>query len=64
MNKVQDKIRKLLESKELTIVLGALLLITMVYLGRETYSFATGENVRVAEDVKCVVIDAGHGGSR
>ena len=62
MNKVQDKIRKLLESKGLTIVLGALLLITVVYLGRETYSFATGENVRVTEDVKCVVIDAGHGG--
>lgn len=64
MNKVQDKIRKLLESKGLTFVLGSLLLVTMVYLGRETYSFVTGENVRVAEDVKCVVIDAGHGGSK
>ena len=64
MNKVQDKIRKLLESKGLTFVLGAFLLVTVVYLGRETFSFATGKNVRVVEDVKCVVIDAGHGGGR
>lgn len=62
MNNVQDKIRKLLESKGLTFVLGVLLLVTVVYLGRETFSFVTGENVRVADDVKCVVIDAGHGG--
>lgn len=64
MNKVQDKIRKLLESKGLTFVLGALLLVTVGYLGRGTFSFVTGEKVRVAEDVKCVVIDAGHGGGK
>lgn len=62
MYKVQDKILKLLESKGLTFVLGAFLLVTVVYLRRETFSFVTGENVRVADDVKCVVIDAGHGG--
>lgn len=55
MNKLQNKL--------LFIVMGALLLISMVYVGREAVYFAAGGNANVGEETICVVIDAGHGGS-
>lgn len=39
-----------------------LLLLSLVYVGREAVLYTTGSNVSSQSDVKCVVIDAGHGG--
>lgn len=60
MNKLQDKIQEKLQSKVLALTLGVLLVVSMVYVGRETVFYATGKNVNVGE--MCVVLDAGHGG--
>lgn len=62
MNKLQDKIQEKLQSRVLTLALMALLVASIVYVGRETAYYVTGETVSVSEEVKCVVIDAGHGG--
>ena len=56
MNKLQNKL--------LFIVMGVLLLISMVYVGREAVYFSAGGNANVWEETICVVIDAGHGGSK
>lgn len=62
MNKLQDKIQEKLQSRLLALALMALLAASIVYVGRETAYYVTGETVSVSEEVKCVVIDAGHGG--
>ena len=62
MNKLQDKIQEKLQSRLLALALMALLAASIVYVGRETAYYVTGENVSISEGVKCVVIDAGHGG--
>ena len=62
MNKLQDKIQEKLQSRFLALTLMALLAASIVYVGRETAYYVTGETVSVSEEVKCVVIDAGHGG--
>lgn len=41
-----------------------LLLVSAAYVRQETVFYTVGENVSVEQDEKCVVIDAGHGGSR
>ena len=64
MNKLQDKIQEKLQSRLLALALMALLAASIVYVGRETAYYVTGENVSISEGVKCVVIDAGHGGSK
>lgn len=50
------------QNKILSLVMGALLLISMAFVGREAAFYVTGKNVSVAGEEKCVVIDAGHGG--
>ena len=62
MNKLQDKIQEKLQSRLLVLALMTLLVASIVYVGRETAYYVTGETVSVSEEVKCVVIDAGHGG--
>lgn len=62
MNKLQDKIQEKLQSRLLVLALMTLLVASIVYVGRETAYYVTGETVSVSEAVKCVVIDAGHGG--
>lgn len=67
MNKLQDKIQEKLQSRFFALTLVALLVASMVYVGRETVYYTyntTGETVSVSEGIKCVVIDAGHGGGR
>lgn len=56
MNKVQNRL--------LAVVTGALLLVSIMYMGREAAYYTTGKNVSVGEEQKCVVIDAGQGGSK
>lgn len=50
------------QKKFLSIVMGAMLLISMFFVGRETASYVMGKRLQVARQEKCVVIDAGHGG--
>lgn len=52
MNKFQQKL--------LTIVMGCLLILAMLLVGKEAAEFATGSSVKTGQ--RCVVIDAGHGG--
>ena len=52
MNKFQQKL--------LTIIMGCLLVISMVVVGKEAAEYVTGKNVQIEQP--CVVIDAGHGG--
>lgn len=44
-------------------IMGGLLLISMLIVGRETGKYVSGMNLRVEPNALCVVIDAGHGGS-
>ena len=49
----------------LSAVAGMALLLSLVYVGKEAVRYTMGrgtETESVREDVKCVVIDAGHGG--
>ena len=47
----------------LAAAMAALLILSAVYVGRETAFYASGDRVNVIdEDRPCVVIDAGHGG--
>ena len=54
MNKMQKRM--------LSAALAMVFLASAVYVAKETISYATGKNVRVGETLRCVVIDAGHGG--
>jgi len=49
--------------KILTIVMGGLLVLSMLLVGRETGKYVSSMNMQVKESGPCVVIDAGHGGS-
>ena len=62
MNELQDRIQEKLQNRFLGLVLAALLVISMVYVGKEAVSFTAGKGVS-AEGGRCVVIDAGHGGA-
>ncbi len=48
--------------KLLSVSMAVLLLASMALVGREAAIYAAGSNVKVGETVRCVVIDAGHGG--
>ncbi len=54
MNKFQYKL--------LSIIMTALLLASMLYVGREAAAYVAAKNVNVSEEKWRVVIDAGHGG--
>ena len=48
--------------KLLSVSMAVLLLASMALVGREAAIYAAGSTVKVEETVRCVVIDAGHGG--
>ncbi len=50
------------QQKFMSVIMGALLLISMFFVGKEAAYYVMGENLLVKEEPKCVVIDAGHGG--
>lgn len=54
MNRLQYKLS--------SVVVTVLLLVAMLYVGREAAVYVTGSNLSIQEEKKCVVIDAGHGG--
>ena len=56
MNKVQNRL--------IAIGTGALILASIVYMGREAAYYTTGGSASAGKDTLCVVIDAGHGGGR
>lgn len=39
-----------------------MLLVSMLYVGREAARYVAGEKIKIKEEKRCVVIDAGHGG--
>ena len=47
----------------LSIAMGVLLLVSMLYVGREAAAYVADRNVNVEEERRVVVIDAGHGGN-
>ena len=49
------------QHKLLSIIMGILFVVAMLFVGRETASYVTGRSIKVAQE-KVVVIDAGHGG--
>lgn len=49
--------------KLLSTIMGILLIVSMLVVGRETARYVTGRQLEVQEKEICVVIDAGHGGS-
>ena len=51
------------QNRALSLIMAALLLVSMAYVGREAACYVTGEDVNVGEKEMCVVIDAGHGGN-
>ena len=51
-----------LQNKLLSVIMTMLLLVSVVYVGREMASYVAGRSVDVKEEKICVVIDAGHGG--
>lgn len=51
-----------IKNKLLYAVTGILILVSMVYAGREAVFYTTGESISVGDGAMCVVIDAGHGG--
>lgn len=51
-----------LQNKLLSVIMTILLLVSVVYVGREMASYVAGRSVDVKEEKRCVVIDAGHGG--
>lgn len=48
--------------KILSIIMGVLLVVSMLVVGRETAKYVNGVNLQVKKGAPCVVIDAGHGG--
>lgn len=50
------------QNKLLSLIMGVLLLVSMLFVGKEAAQYVTGQNVKVEKSKKCVVIDAGHGG--
>ena len=50
------------QNKLLSIVMTILLLVSVLYVGKEAASYVMGRNVGTEEEKICVVIDAGHGG--
>lgn len=56
MNRVRNRL--------IAIGTGALILASLVYMGREAAYYTTGGSASAGEGVPCVVIDAGHGGSK
>lgn len=51
------------QNKLLSMIMGILLLVSMLFVGREAARYVSGQNVKVGKEQKCVVIDAGHGGA-
>ena len=45
-----------------SIIMTLLLLVSMLYVGREAADYVAGSRVETKEEKRCVVIDAGHGG--
>lgn len=56
MNRVQNRL--------IAIGTGVLVLASIVYMGREAAYYTTGGGASAGKESPCVVIDAGHGGSR
>lgn len=52
-----------LQNKLLTMIMGALLVVSMLVVAKEAASYAAARNTIIEEKKPCVVIDAGHGGS-
>ena len=50
------------QNKVLSLIMGVMLLVCMLCVGREAARYVTGQTVKVQKDGPCVVIDAGHGG--
>ena len=48
--------------KILSIAMAFMLLVSMLYVGREAARYVAGEKIKIKEEKRCVVIDAGHGG--
>ena len=48
--------------KILSIIMGILLVVSMLVVGRETGKYVSSARLLVKEEAPCVVIDAGHGG--
>ncbi len=48
--------------KLLSLVMAALLAVSMFFVGREAAVYVAGETVDAKQEKLCVVIDAGHGG--
>lgn len=48
--------------KILSIIMGVLLVVSMLVVGRETAKYVSSTKLLVREEAPCVVIDAGHGG--
>ncbi|MCM1026868.1 MAG: N-acetylmuramoyl-L-alanine amidase [Roseburia sp.] len=42
---------------------GMAILLSLIYVGKETVLYTAGKGVKAEEEVRCVVIDAGHGGN-
>jgi len=49
--------------KLLSLLMGVLLLVSMMFVGRETARYVSGRTLQVEEKQPCVVLDAGHGGN-
>ncbi len=49
--------------KMLCLIMGGLLVVSMLLVGRETARYVMSAQVKVGEEMPCVVIDAGHGGA-
>ena len=47
----------------LSIIMGGLFIISMLFVGRETGKYVSAMNLQIQEKKPCVVIDAGHGGA-
>lgn len=47
----------------LSIIMGGLFILSMLFVGRETGKYVSAVNLQMREEKQCVVIDAGHGGS-
>lgn len=54
--------KKSFENKLPVAAVICLLLVSAVYMHRETVFYTAGDNLKVEKDRQCVVIDAGHGG--
>lgn len=50
------------QNKLISLVMGVLLVVSMLFVGREAAQYVAGKNIKVKGEMPCVVIDAGHGG--